>query len=307
MSVKSSPTVSAPPDAITLVLFVAVVVMAGSNVVAVRFSNRELDPFWGAGLRFLLAACLLFGTVLLRRLPLPRGRALVGAVLYGLLGFGAFFAFAYWGLLRVQAGTASFLLASVPLLTLLMAWLHGVERFRWRALVGALVALAGIGAMVTNLQATGAPLASVLAILAAAACAAEATVLIKLFPKTHPIVTNAVGMAAGAVLLLALSLVARENWRLPTEPSVQLALVYLVLIGSFALFIAYLTAVKRWTASGMSYQFVLMPLVAFALSAWLDGEILGPRLLAGGAVVLAGVYLGAFARSRTGPARLRSP
>ena len=38
------------------VLFATAVTLGGSNFLAVRLSNRELDPFWGAGLRFTLAA-----------------------------------------------------------------------------------------------------------------------------------------------------------------------------------------------------------------------------------------------------------
>src|SRR5215207_676525 len=57
-------------------------VLAGGNAVAIRFSNRELDPLWGAGLRFALAAALLVALMAILRLAPPRGRALRGAVLY---------------------------------------------------------------------------------------------------------------------------------------------------------------------------------------------------------------------------------
>ncbi|HEY6102605.1 MAG TPA: hypothetical protein VI007_05190 [bacterium] len=36
--------------------FLAVVIIGGSNFVAVRFSNRELPPFWGASIRFFASA-----------------------------------------------------------------------------------------------------------------------------------------------------------------------------------------------------------------------------------------------------------
>lgn len=52
----------------------------GTNFVAVRFSNQELPPFWGAGLRFAAAALVLSAAAALGRFPLPRGRALAGAL-----------------------------------------------------------------------------------------------------------------------------------------------------------------------------------------------------------------------------------
>ena len=46
--------ISWTPARSTAVAFIAIVVLGGVNGVAVRFSNRELDPLWGAGLRFTL-------------------------------------------------------------------------------------------------------------------------------------------------------------------------------------------------------------------------------------------------------------
>ena len=72
----------------TLTAFAAIVLLGSVNFVAVRFSNRELPPFWGAGLRCAAASLLFFALVLALRLALPRGRALAGAFLYGALAFG---------------------------------------------------------------------------------------------------------------------------------------------------------------------------------------------------------------------------
>ncbi|HEV2927689.1 MAG TPA: hypothetical protein VGW74_03280, partial [Propionibacteriaceae bacterium] len=72
-----------------LACFVAGALLAGGNGVSIRFSNRELSPLWGAGLRFSLAAALLLVVMAVLRLPFPRGRALTGALLYGALNFGA--------------------------------------------------------------------------------------------------------------------------------------------------------------------------------------------------------------------------
>jgi drug/metabolite transporter (DMT)-like permease len=111
-------------------------VLAGGNAVGVRVSNRELDPLWGAGLRFLLAAGLLGAVVAVMRLTLPRGRALLGVLLYGTLIFGGAFGFAYYALVRIHAGLGQTLLALVPLATLLLAVLQRQERLRLAAVVG---------------------------------------------------------------------------------------------------------------------------------------------------------------------------
>src|SRR5438105_12970169 len=91
-------------DRLTLAAFAVVVIVAGLNFVAVRFSNRELPPFEGAALRFGAAALLFFAYTRIRHVPLPRGRSLAGAILFGLLGFSGAYAFLHWGLVSAPAG-----------------------------------------------------------------------------------------------------------------------------------------------------------------------------------------------------------
>ena len=78
-----------------LAAFIAMSVLAGGNAVAIRFSNRELDPLWGAALRFSLATALLVALMAAFRVSPPRGSALTGAFLYGVLAIGGAFGLAY--------------------------------------------------------------------------------------------------------------------------------------------------------------------------------------------------------------------
>jgi drug/metabolite transporter (DMT)-like permease len=112
---------------------------------------------------------------------------------------------------------------------------------------------------------------------------------------------NAVGMAAGAALLLAAALVADEPIVLPQRLETLSAMAYLVVIGSVA-FLLYLVVLRYWAASRASYGFVIMPFVTVLLSAWLDSEPVGVGLVLGGLLVLAGVYVGALRPARITPA-----
>src|SRR5829696_2823072 len=135
---------TSPGQGVALAAFVTQAVLAGGNAVGIRFSNRELAPLWGAGLRFSLAAALLLIVMAVLRLPFPRGRALTGCVLYGALNFGAAFALAYYALVRLHAGLGQTLLALVPLATLLLAVAQHQERLRLAAVIGTLLALVGV-------------------------------------------------------------------------------------------------------------------------------------------------------------------
>jgi drug/metabolite transporter (DMT)-like permease len=81
---------------------------------------------------------------------------------------------------------------------------------------------------------------------------------------------------------------------LPERGAIWLALAYMVILGSGPVFVLYVVVVRLWSASRAAYTFVLIPIVTVLLSAWIDNEPITPGLLVGGAMVLAGVYIGAL-------------
>jgi drug/metabolite transporter (DMT)-like permease len=292
--------VTTTPDGerVALAAFVGYAVLAGGNAVGIRFSNRELAPLWGAGLRFALAAALLLTVMVVLRLALPRGRAFVGSLLYGVFNFGASFGLIYYGLVHVHAGLGQILLALVPLATLLLAVLWRQERLGVAAMMGTLLALGGVAVISRSPLQNDVPLLSVLAVVGGAICFAQALVLVRRFPRVHPVSMNAVGMTAAAVVLFAASFVADDPIVLPHRAETWVAMSYLVVIGSVVVFLLYLVVLRYWAASRASYGFVIIPFVTVVLSAWLDKEPLGVGLVLGGLLVLAGVYVGALRPAR---------
>jgi drug/metabolite transporter (DMT)-like permease len=289
------------PDRTTLAAFVGAAIIGGSNFVAVRFSNEELDPMFGAAFRFALATILLVGIMALTGRHLPRGRAAAGAVIYGLLGFGLSYALLYIALVELPAGASSLILAVTPLFTLLLAVAHRQESLSMRGLIGAALAVVGIAVLSGGSLGSEFPLAYLLAAVLGAVCIAESSVIVKGFPRTDPITTNAVGMAAGTMLLGIASLVFGEQWRLPQTTRTWLVLAWLVVVGSVGLFILFLFVIARWTASATVYALTLMPVVAVTLGALLADEHVTIALLAGGVLVLVAVYIGAISRGRAKP------
>ena len=287
--------VSKSPDRITLAAFLVLVVIGGSNAVAVRFSNLALPPFWGAAFRFSLAALLFWTIVWIKKIPVPRGQALKGALLLGALSIGMTYAFLYWALVTVTASLTMVVLALTPLVTLFFAWAHGQESFRWLGLLGALISFAGILFAVGNQLGSTVPLLPVLAVLGGAAGIAEGSVVYKGYAKADPIAVNAVSVSIGAAMLLAISLIAGEPRALPDSSSTWATIAYLVIIGSGILFYLFLYVLDRWTASATSYSSLLFPVATVLLASTIAGESVPLRFLLGGSVVLLGVWVGAFA------------
>jgi drug/metabolite transporter (DMT)-like permease len=278
-------------------LFILSVLFTGFNAIGVHYVVAELDPFWGATLRFFPASLILFLVVFILRLPFPTGRALWGAVLFGVLNFGVSYAFIYFGLVKIQPGLAGVIMALVPLFTFFFAILHRQEKFRWRVLIGGLLAFAGIVFVFVEGLNSNIPLLYCFAVLLGAVCISEAGVVAKNYPKSHPITTSAIAMATGSLILFVLSILTGEKLVLPQKANTWFALTFLILIGSCLVFILFLYILKYWRASTLAYQFVLMPFVTITASAWITHETVNGMILIGAAFVLSGVFVGAFSRS----------
>jgi len=288
-------------DRATLAAFFVGAALAGANAVAVRFSNRELDPLWGAAFRFALAAVIFIGLAAALRLALPRGRAFWGGVLWGVVQFAATFALMYYAFVELHAGFGQIILALVPLLTVLLAVLQGQERLHLAALAGAVLAVGGVALMSSASLHGSVPFLSVLAGLGGAFCFAEAAVLVRVLPPVHPITMNAVGMVAGTAVLFLGALVTGETLELPQGAATWTAVLSLVTFGSVAVFLLYVYVLRRWAASRAAYAFLFSPIVSLALSAWLDDEPVTVGLVIGGVLVLVGVYVGALRPSVSVP------
>ena len=284
------------PDRIVLVAFAVLVLFAGSNAIGVRFVLREMGPYWSAAIRFAIAGLMLVLAMVATGRRVPRGRQLVGTLLFGVLGFGLAYTFLYEALINAPAGTTMLTLAIVPLLTVLLAAVQGIERFRLMVLVGAVIAAAGIVVVGADELSLNVPMLSLLLLLAAAVCQAESGIVVKRFPPGDPVAANGIGMLLGAAMLAVVALLTGERVEVPTRPETWLAMAYLIGPGSIAVFVLVLYVLARWTASATSYAFLLFPLVAVVFGAILLREPIRPSFLLGGAIVLAGVYIGAVRR-----------
>ena len=289
---------SQPIDSISLVAFFLVVLLGGSNSVAIRFSNRELAPFWGAFLRFAGAALICWVILFVRKLKLPGMRDVLILAFVGFLATGVSFALLYWALqTTVPVAFATLIMSTSPLFTLILAILHRIERFRIQSLVGGVVAFAGLILSVNAQPGGSLLLPAILALIVGSLFAAEANVILKMQSfKSDPVIVNTLTFTSGAVFLGAASFIARESWLLPVNPQTWMALLYLIFGGSVLMFYLFIFVLNRWKASSASSAVLFFPLVATTLAAVLAGEQVTFAFVVGGLIVIAGVWLGAFYR-----------
>lgn len=301
MTVRSQ-GVSGLPERRVLFAFLVFVLLGGGAAVAIRMTYAEMAPFFVGAARFGLGAVVFWVLVLYKGLPLPRGRALLGAVLFGALTIGLAFILIAWGLVGTPASRAQTLMATVPLLTVFLSSLHGLEAITRQGVFGSLLAVGGIAVMVGAPSGAEQSAPHMAAILLGAAFLAEGGVVVKKLPPNPPIMTNAIALSIGGVILAATSLISGEAWTVPAQTSTWLAFLYLVVFVTVLSFLLYMFVLQNWSASGTSYGFVMVPLVTVVVAATLAGEEITSNFLLGAVLVLAGVLIGALVPSSAKPA-----
>jgi len=289
-----APSVSMLPDRSILAPFAVFIILVGGAPVAIRIIYAELSPFWLGLVRFGFGAVVFWMLTLFKGIRVPKGRALFGAMLYGALGVGISMVLMGWGLVKTSASLAAILMALVPLMTVLLAALQGVESLTGRGLFGALIAVVGIAITVGGASSADISLPHIAAIIIGTGFLAQSGVVIKRFPPNPPIMTNAIAMTVGAIILGIASLVTGESWVIPVQTGTWAALSYLGIFVTVFAFIFYMQVLNKWSASGTSYGFVIIPLVTVIIAALLTKEQITINFLIGAALVLTGVLVGAL-------------
>ena len=278
-----------------MLVFFLIGLLGGGNSVAVRFSNVELAPFWGATIRLAASALLFWLILVLWRISLPQKRDALFLMLTGFFTVGISFGLMYFGLVRLPASLGSVIIALGPLMTFFLAVLHRIETFRWQSLVGGAIALIGISIAARAQLGADIPLLSVLALISGSAIAAEGNVILKIYsPKSDPTATNALTLTTGVMFLALSSFVLGETHPVPMLPTTWMAIAYTVIPGTVIMFNLYLWILVRWSASATSYVIMLFPIVATTAGSLLAHERITPTFILGGALVLVGVWIGAL-------------
>jgi drug/metabolite transporter (DMT)-like permease len=266
----------------------AVYLIWGSTYLGIKVAGDTIPSFVAVSFRFLFAGALMAAWVAWRRgrgaLRVTR-RELAAAALIGLLLPGAN------GLLfvaerTVPTGLASLIIASVPLLVVLMR-LAGGERPPRLAVVGVLVGFAGVallfhpegGATWWGIALTG---------LSALAWAVGTYLSSRIPLPRDAFVATTFEMLAGGLVFLPIGLAQQPDPSSFSAVSLA-AFAYLVVFGSLIGYTAYVWLLHHVPLGTVSTYAYVNPVVAIALGVLFLNEEITWRIALGAAIVLASV------------------
>ncbi len=208
----------------------------------------------------------------------------------GASGMAAYQLLLNWGEIRVPAGTASLLVATVPVFSAVLAIMFLGERMTAARAAGSALAVTG-SAVIALVGGNAHYTAAAWVVLAAAVVQALYHFCSKpLLARYHGAEVASYSMWAGTLMLLPLAPSALHG--LVTAPAAATgAVVYLGVLPSAAGFVVWGYAVARHTITVATAALYLVPVVALLVAfVWL-GEVPSSIELTGGLVSIAGVAM----------------
>ncbi len=272
--------------------YVACTLIWGSTWMAIKFGLDGVPPFYGAGMRFVIAAAVLWTMILVsgKRKPLSE-QGKKAAWVASLLGFTWNYALVYWAETRVASGLVAVLFSLSPLLTAFFAAALGAERPGLRHVAGAFVGVAGVVLLMWPEKGLTAadPWGLLAAFLACAGSALNLVLQSRWAKGEDSWRLNAQAMSIGAALLLLMSFVAESGETAAWSARNVAALLYLSLAGSVAAFLFLYKLLRELPPSRVSLMTLLFPVVALFLGWSVLGEVPTSKGLLGCVLILAGV------------------
>ncbi len=282
-------------DARVWLALVTVYIVWGSTFVALAIAVRDLPPYLAMATRHLVAGIALLAFSLPRgdraADPIGRRQVCAGFVFGGLLfllGHGSL----AWAQQTVPAGVAALLVGSIPIWMALLDRIAFGRRLHASAYVGFALGFVGLAFLFDPFGEGSVDRLGALVIVLSALCWAAGSLYSRGAPlPKRPLVSAGLASLGGGVLLFATSVVIGEFADVRFSLDAFLALAYLVVIGTFVGFSAYVWLLRVAPISLVATYAYVNPIVAVCLGWALLGEEITVQMAVAGSLVVIAVAL----------------
>lgn len=269
--------------------------LGGSAAAVTRYLTGNADPITLAILRWGIGFMLVWPAAVLLRAKFPPRADWLAVTVLGICFFGLFFIFYNIALGYTTAARASLALSTLPLQTMLVGALLGIEPLTLRKSLGVAIAMLGVlAALATGISAApdGAWRGEAI-MVGAVLCMAFYNVWSRRFiVRSSVLGFLCVGMGAGAAALILIGVLTGRVVVLESFNAAQwTAGFYLGIGGGAAAFILWVMALQRTTPTLVANTMTVNPIAAGLLATQLVGEPITVNLIAGLVAVFAGIWI----------------
>ena len=269
--------------------------LGGTAAAVTRYLVGDADPITLAILRWGIGVACVLPVALLLRVKWPARRDWLAVAALGIGFFGLFFVLYNLAMGYTTAARASLALSTLPLQTMVVGALVGVEPLTVRKSLGVGIAILGVfAALASGLAAAPAGAwRGELIMTGAVLCMAFYNVWSRPFiQRSSALGFLAVGMGAGAVSLIVVGVATGHVAVLGSFGAAQwIAGLYLGVAGGALAFILWVVALQQASPTRVATTMAVNPIAAALLATQLVGEPITPSLIAGLIAVFAGIWL----------------
>ncbi len=255
--------------------------------------NVGFSPMTLAFLRYVITATVLIPAVLIKEKGLRlQKRDIIPMFLSGLLGITLYYFFEYQGIQRTTTVNASLILASIPILTLVVDAAAMKTKLRMRQVLGAILSLIGVYCVVRFGTDTGSTsfLGDLLIVGASFVWVGYIFVSRKLRDRYSSLAMNAWQTVFALFTLLPLALSEKSEWQ-PVSWDGWASAAGLALICSALCYFLYGNALKQLSPVAISIFINLIPLVTILGGVAFLNETITVLQVAGGLIIVASILL----------------
>ncbi len=269
-------------------------ILWSSSFVAIKVAYTTFPPIMLAVARFVVATLILG---LLSLLPGNRVRLekkdIFTLAVCGLTGIMLYAVLQNIAMQWTSASSATLIIASYPIITLLMESLIYKIKLSAVKIVAVLIAIVGVvilSYVKAELRLEGELLGVLLLVTAGIVWAVYNFMMKKVVNRYPPITLLFYTTLFGTIFMLPLVLLERGQWQQPTLMSFSM-MMFLGVFCSVIAFLLYNRGLKTMAASTVTSMLNLMPIFGVFFSWFLLGEQVSLRKFVGGAIVIFGVML----------------
>lgn len=269
--------------------------LGGTAAAITRYLAGNSDPITLAILRWGIGFLCVLPTALLLRVRWPQRRDLPAVAALGFCFFGVFFVLYNIAMSYTTAARASLALATLPLHTMVVGALLGIEPLTKRKSIGVGIAVLGVFAALAS-GLSSAPAGAwrgELIMTAAVLCMAFYNVWSRPFiQRSSALGFLTVGMGTGAAALILVGTTTGSVAVLSQFGAPQwIAGIYLGVAGGALAFILWVLALERASPTRVANTMTVNPLAAGLLATQLVGEPITLNLVLGLIAVFAGIWI----------------
>jgi len=276
--------------------FFSIYTIWGSTYMLNKVAVSELPPFMLAGIRFCTAGVLmLFLARSLKkdiRISLQQMKnSMIAGFLFLAIGNGV----VVWALSYVDSGFAALIIASQPLIVLLLLRIIEKKPIKKLSWVGVGIGFIGMVLLVTQeqIRQDESSLLGILMIIGCVITWGYASIFVgKADLPGNYLVNSGYQMVFGGISLVLMSLVKNEDWIVPTlwSTPVLWSMLGLIVFGSLVAFTSFNYLLKTVSPEKVATSTYINPIVAMVLGAVVLNETLSGQSIMAALILLTGVY-----------------